>query len=350
MRKILYSILSIGLFVVSCTNFDDPVTENYGDGPTVSIDVTATTDSTFTFTVTPANGTQFYSYIVVKADEPQELSAATLLKGGYSGGITSAVVNAEQNATITNDMRSKGVPLCVPNTTYQIYAVAANDKGITGTVTNASVTTTDGDMPVAKTFKPDTEAKAAAVTFSEAVVRSNGAIVAKYYKEWDINNAITLTEEEYTVSIEGAVVTFSAPKAPAGSILTFSWEAGAFIDSFGNKCAAMNSGINTTTGKFKGVYVATNKENFVIADSCLTAPKVGDSFGDWTEFIGEITFEFDIYRNENTAGAGDLKVVYANDNKTTAINLATTNWMIKGTNSTLNYLKHRSLVTILAYR
>lgn len=26
MRKILYSILGIGLFMTSCTNFDDPVT------------------------------------------------------------------------------------------------------------------------------------------------------------------------------------------------------------------------------------------------------------------------------------------------------------------------------------
>lgn len=329
MRKILYSILGIGLFMASCTNFDDPVTENYGDGPAVSIDVTATTDSTFTFTVSPASGAQYYSYIVVKANSPQELSGATLLKGGYSGGIAGEVVSAEKNATITNNMRVKGAPLCVPNTTYQIYAVAANDKGITGAVANVSVTTTDGNAPTAKTFKPDTKAKAAAITFSEAVARSNGAIVAQYYKEWDINNAVTLTEEEYTVSIEGSVVTFSAPKAPAGSILTFSWESGAFVDSFGNKCTAMDSGINVNTGKFKGVYIATDKENFAVADTCFTAPKVGTSFGDWTQFKGEITFEFDVYRNDNTVKAGDLKVVYSNDNKTTAINLDATHWMIE---------------------
>lgn len=329
MRKILYSILGIGLFMASCTNFDDPITENYGDGPAVSIDVTATTDSTFTFTVSPASGTQYYSYIVVKANAPQELSGATLLKGGYSGGVVSAVLSVEKNATITNDMRSKGAPLCVPNTTYQIYAVAANDKGITGAVANASVTTTDGNAPTAKTFKPDTKAKAAAVTFSEAVARSNGAIVAQYYKEWDINNAVTLTEEEYTVSIEGSVVTFSAPKAPAGSILTFSWESGAFVDNFGNKCTAMDSGINVNTGKFKGVYIATDKENFAVADTCFTAPKVGTPFGDWTQFMGEITFEFDVYRNDNTVKAGDLKVIYSNDNKTTAINLGATHWMIE---------------------
>lgn len=330
MKKILYSILGIGLFMASCTNFDDPVTENYGDGPAVSIDVTATADSTFTFTVSPASGTQYYSYIVVKANAPQELSGATLLKGGYSGGVVSAVLSVEKNATITNDMRSKGAPLCVPNTTYQIYAVAANDKGITGAVANVSVTTTDGNAPVAQTFKSDTKEKAAAVTFSEAVVRSNGAIVAQYYKEWDINNAVTLTEEEYTVSIEGAVVTFSAPEAPAGSILTFSWEAGAFVDSFGNKCAAMNSGINTATGKFRGVYVTTDKEKFAVADSCFTAPKIGSVFPEWEQFVGQITFGFDVYRNENSVKSGALSVVYSNDLRSTTIKLDKNQWTVSG--------------------
>ena len=330
MRKILYSILGIGLFMASCTNFDDPVTEKYGDGPAVSIDVTATTDSTFTFTVSPANGTQYYSYIVMKADAPKELSGATLLKGGYSGGIAGEVVSAEKNATITNNMRVKGAPLCMPNTTYQIYAVAANDKGITGAVANVSVTTTDGNAPTARTFKPDTKAKAAAVTFSEAIARSNGAIVAQYYKEWDINNAVTLTEEEYTVSIEGSVVTFSAPEAPAGSILTVSWESGSFVDSFGNKCTAMNSGINVTTGKFRGVYVATDKENFAVADSCFIAPEIESVFPEWEKFEGKITFEFDVYRNENSVKPGALSVVYSNDTRSTTIKLDKNQWSVSG--------------------
>ena len=330
MRKILYSILGIGLFMASCTNFDDPVTENYGNGPTVSIDITVTTDSTFTFTVSPASGTQYYSYIVVKADVAEELSGATLLKGAYSGGLSSVVLNAEENATFTFDMRSKGAPLCVPNTTYQIYAVAASDKGITGAVANASVTTTDGETPVAKTLKADAKIKSVTVTFSEAIARGNGAIVAQYYKEWDISNVVTLTEEKYTVSIEGAVVTFTAPEAPAGSILTFSWEEGAFIDSFGNKCKAMNSGINAATGGFKGIYVATEKEKFAVADSCFTAPKVESVFPEWTEFEGKITFEFNVYRNDNSVKNGTLTVVYTNDLRTTTVKLNKEQWTVSG--------------------
>ena len=266
----------------------------------------------------------------MKADAPKELSGATLLKGGYSGGIAGEVVSAEKNATITNNMRVKGAPLCMPNTTYQIYAVAANDKGITGAVANVSVTTTDGNAPTARTFKPDTKAKAAAVTFSEAIARSNGAIVAQYYKEWDINNAVTLTEEEYTVSIEGSVVTFSAPEVPAGSILTFSWESGAFVDSFGNKCTAMNSGINMTTGKFSGVYVATDKENFAVADSCFIAPEIESVFPEWEKFEGKITFEFDVYRNENSVKPSALSVVYSNDTRSTTIKLDKNQWSVSG--------------------
>ena len=44
--------------LTSCTTWDDPVTENYGDGPSISIDLQAVapTDSAFTITLTPAAG------------------------------------------------------------------------------------------------------------------------------------------------------------------------------------------------------------------------------------------------------------------------------------------------------
>ena len=39
-------------------------------------------------------------------------------------------------------------PLCSPNTSYVIYAVAASDKGVIGKVASQVVTTTDGETPV----------------------------------------------------------------------------------------------------------------------------------------------------------------------------------------------------------
>ncbi len=329
MRKILYSILAASLCMVGCTNFDDPSSENYGSGPSVSIDVTEVTDETFTFTVTPASGTNFYSYVVVEANAAEELNGESLLKGNYKG-LSSAVLSVEKNATYTFDMRSKGEPMCSPYTTYQIYAVAGSDKGIAGAVANVSVTTTDGENPAAQTIKRDEAAKSAAVTFSEAVIRGEGAVTAKYYKEWDISNTVALAEDEFTVVISGSTVTFAAPKVPAGAYIAFSWAEGAFVDSFGNKCAAVNSGLNPSTGSFTGAYVHAAQEPFAVADSCFTAPAIGGVFPKWEEFEGEITFEFNVYRNDNTVKPGAVSVVYSNDSRTSTLKLTKDQWSISG--------------------
>lgn len=327
MKNILYSILLAGVGLVSCTDFDDPTVEKYGAGPSVSIEVTATSDSAFTFTITPANGTQYYSFVVAPGEAPQQLNAASLLKGNYNG-TAGGVLKAASTASYTYDMYSKGAPLCEPNTTYQIYAVAANDKGMTGEIATASATTTDKGIPAAKEYKDDAANKAVAVTFSEAVVRGEGAISAKYYKEWDFANPVVLAENEFTVSIEDNVVTFTAPETPAGAFVAYSWEVGAFKDSYGNDCPAVNSGLNNA-GKLVNACVRNAQEAFVIADSNVTAPQIDTSFVDWTEFMGEITLDFDLYRNEKTVKTGDLKVVYTNDSKTTVLNLTPSNWIVQ---------------------
>ena len=35
MKKLVYSLAVVLLGMVSCTSFDDPTTENYGDGPDI---------------------------------------------------------------------------------------------------------------------------------------------------------------------------------------------------------------------------------------------------------------------------------------------------------------------------
>ena len=36
MKKLLFSILAIGMSLVGCTDWDDAVSENYGSGPAIS--------------------------------------------------------------------------------------------------------------------------------------------------------------------------------------------------------------------------------------------------------------------------------------------------------------------------
>lgn len=335
MKKILYSILLAGMCFVGCTDFDDPVVEKYGDGPSVSIEVTATSDSAFTFTITPAKGTQYYSFVVAKGNAPQRLNAASLLKGNYSG-LTGSVLKAADAASYTCDMYAKDAPLCEPNTTYQIYAVAASDKGITGEIATASATTTDEGIPTPKAFKDDAANKAVVVTFSEPVVRGEGAISAKYYKEWDLANPVVLEEDDFTVSIKENVVTFAAPETPAGAFVAYSWEAGAFKDSYGNDCPAVNSGLNTNTGKLVNACVRNALKAFVIADSNITAPVAESVFPKWEEFEGEITMDFDLYRNEKKVKAGAISIVYSGEILSSVIKLTAEQWHVSGNKVTFS--------------
>lgn len=329
MKKILYSIMAATLMLTGCISFDDPTVENYGNGPAVQITTGAVEDDAFTFTITPASGTQFYSFVVAKGTEPQALDAANLLSGKYKG-VAGSVIEAEKAATYTFDMKQNGIGICSPNTSYVVYAVAANDKGITGDVVSAVVLTTDGGAPAPKSYKRDAENKAVILTMSEPVTRAEGAVTAEYYKEWDILNPVTLADEDIVVTVNGTEVTFAAPTAPAGAYVTFSYAEGAFKDSFGNKCKALNSGLDMTSGKFKNLFIQVTPVPFDITDENIKSPENGSVFPEWDKFTGVIEFDFNIFRNDETVENGDLSVVYTTAKKTSTLKLSANDWSVEG--------------------
>ena len=325
MKKLIYSLALVLMGLTSCTSFDDPTTENYGAGPAVDVNVTAATptDSAFVVTITPASGTLYYAYMIEVADEAQTLDGYTLLKGGYSDAV---VVKASDQAvtTITIDEAD-------PNTTYQVYAVAANDKGIVGDVVVKNIKTTDALNPDAVGVSRDGANKTVALKFHEPVIRGEGAVKAVYYKEWDILNPVELAADEFVVDVDGSsTVVFIAPEAPAGSYVCFSYEAGAFKDAAGNSCAALNSGLNMETGRFTGAYVHVDNVPFEINDSCVTAPEDGALIAAAEDFVGKITFPFDVYRNDETVEAGDVCINLSNDSRTASYKLTPDQWSVEG--------------------
>ena len=82
MKKLIYSLALVVLALTSCNKWDDAITENYGEGPAVTVNVAAGNPSysAFTITVAPADGTTYYTYVHGASDEPEELDAATLLE------------------------------------------------------------------------------------------------------------------------------------------------------------------------------------------------------------------------------------------------------------------------------
>lgn len=325
MKKFIYSLAMLALGLSSCNSWDDPVTENYGDGPSIEIAIAATTDSAVTFTLTPAQGTQFYNFITDASNEAEELDATALLKGSY--GNAANVKNAADKPTFTYTIKAE------PNTTYQIYAVAASDKGIVGKVAVASATTTDGNAPALTkgAFKADPETKSVAVTFDQALKRGTGAVSAIYYKEWDWENPVTVDPADITVTIKDNVATFAAPKTPAGAIVAFSWAAGAFVDAKGNACGAYTTLYDEEEDDFIGAAVQNAKVDFEIADSLFA--DIQTSFKDAAQFKGVATFDFDLYRIDEGKTAvkdGDVCVTYTNDKKTTTIKLTPEQWNVSG--------------------
>lgn len=332
--KKLYSLSLVALMVIaSCTSFDEAVTENYGAGPSISIDITAgvPADSAFTIILTPAQGTTFYSYIIDVNDEAEELNNYTLLKGGYSGTV---VLN-----TSTTPIDTIAITTATPNTTYQVYAVASNEKGIAGKVAVASITTTDVLQPRAQTISRDAANKAVTIKFSESLQRGAGKVTAKYYKEFDILNPVDIAEDAITVKVSGNAVTFAAPTAPNGAYVAFSWEAGAFEDIKGNACGAQNSGLNMTTGRFTGCYFQVPQKAFAVTDANVVSPESGSLVADWTTFQGVIKFDQDIYRVDAGVKTGDITVTYTGSDMTATIKLTADDWSVQDSAITFNLTK-----------
>ncbi|MDR2474256.1 MAG: hypothetical protein LBD45_00210 [Bacteroidales bacterium] len=320
MKKIIFSLFFAALFIFGCTKFDEYGSENYGSGPTVEITVSSIRDSSFVVNIAPASGVKYYSYWIVASSSEVEIVAQNLLKTAYAGSV-SVDATEKPSITVTYDK-------ALPFTAYQIYAVASTDKGVIGEVSHGSVKTTDGETPVALDFDYDSKApESLTVTFSEIVSRGEGTVSITLYKRWDLANPETIELDEESILVEGDVVTVLLPDSLPGIYFAVSWAAGAFVDAVNNPTPAENSGFNSSSGQFFGIYgriptvaFAVESENVVVESPF---------FSDWEAFEAELTFDFAIYPNA-AAKNGAIKVVYSNAAKSTAFNFALANWTVAG--------------------
>lgn len=329
MKKILYSLMAIaGLMTTSCISFDDPVTENYGVGPTATITVTETTDSTFTFTVNPGENALYYSILVDQSADTAAVDAESLLKGSYAS-VYNVVKNTKDAATFTYNMRkANGAPLCLPGKTYQIYAVAATDKGVFGEVAVATVSTTDQLAPRPTQHEYDAAEKTMYVLFSEAIARGEGAVKAVSYKYYDLVNGKFAGEEveEVEVVVDGDVIAITANTNP-GAYVAFSWEAGAFVDAAGHACTALNSGFSMQQGDFVGLVDQNDTEAFEIGEVNLASPEAGSIIENWQDFFGTLMFDMNLFAEEPAADA--VTVTYKSENSKKIINVPfSSHWIV----------------------
>lgn len=332
MKKLIYSLAIALIGMTSCTSFDDEHSEVYGDGPAVSINLTTTTDSTFTFTVNPAEGTEYYSYVVVPGKADEGVSATSVLKATLGNAIDKNIVEYAKAASVTVNMRNaKNQPLCLPNQNYVVYAIAQDNNGMTGKVASLEVTTTDGKAPVLNEYEAkdptDENDTITTVSFSENVALGSGTISASYFQEWGDGEPIAIPAEDIKTTISGNKVSFAVNNVPAGAYVMYSWTEGAFVDSFGNKCPATQTQL--TDEGISGIYKRLPTKAWEIADENI-APESGSLVADYKAFKGTMTFAHDIFRNDEMVETGDISVVYTGSKKTSTIALAPSEWSVSG--------------------
>lgn len=264
--KRLFTYIPLLALAVACETMygpvQTPIAADKTDG--IEVNVTETKDESVTFTLTPKEESAYYSYMVMQADEPTEVDADNLYKGAYKGGEGVVKIGSfkwtakETSSTVT-------VSKLLPNTSYQIYAVAGSPMGFAGEVANVSFKTSDTVCPVLEDF----EAADSVLTlvFSEAVIRGEGALTAGVYAmnsaEIEAGKAVgTVPVKDENIAISGSTVTVTVADLPAGAFYALNYPEGAFTDPSKNKAAGLESSVvfGESTG-YEAEYVGVGGRN-----------------------------------------------------------------------------------------
>lgn len=242
MKKYIIIIVSVLLAAISCVKFEQetPIAKDTVVNA-LTIETTAVGDSTICFTVTPGNGTSYYSYVVV-AGEAAKMDSSKVFALNVSGAIVKKTVDAGKTAVAVDTAKA-----LKPFSDYTIYAVPANIQGTIGTVVSKTVKTTDGLVPTAKATLTDSTA---VLTFDNTVKLAEGAeIFARYYvadtsfvNQSYADQSVCTDSVKVKVTVAGNVATLDCSSVPHGAYWSVSYPEGTFKDASGQKCKAMKSG------------------------------------------------------------------------------------------------------------
>lgn len=229
-----------------CTEFEDYAPVNMGEGPAVTLSVEKTNVDAFNLTVTPAEGTVYYAYIVT--NQAQTIDAETLLEAGYEGA---ELLKAAETPSLSKAYNNQTI-----GTTYYVYAVASDANGLCGAVASATIDLPDTEAPYLVSvpdgylYTASNHGRSITLTYNETVTRGEGAITYNVTKG-DLTSYASGAIE--TVVINGESVTVTLPESvvfdtnEAKSYVFLDFAAGAFVDGAGNPSAALKGGVDQET-------------------------------------------------------------------------------------------------------
>lgn len=251
MKKILLYAAMVLLSVTSCLKFEEPKSLEVVNAGAPAVEVSGVTENTFTATITPAAGTNFYAYAVLEGEVNPKVSASNLLKVKVGSNIAEGLVDVKNEATKT--LALKGL---VGNTKYTVYAAATNEQGQVASVTTLEVLTDDKTAP---SIKAKAISKVGQIQFTEPVKLVSGKKAwVTYYKIYDPTDSVTMEIPAKNMAVKGAVLQLTPPEHIPGAYTIYTYEEGLVTDYVGQKCPAQ------TEIKFEAHYDIFYEDSVVV--------------------------------------------------------------------------------------
>ena len=247
MKKYIIGLFSaICLMGAGCTEFEDYEPVAMGDGPSVTVALEKTAIDAFNLTVTPGEGAVYYAYVVTT--EAMSLDADNLLQAKYEGA---ELLKVAETASVAKSFTNQKI-----GTTYYVYAVASNDKGLCGAIASATLELPDEEaphlvsVPDGYLYTATNNGRSVTLTFNENVVRGEGAITYNVTKG-DLTSYANGAIESVVINGESVIITLPETVAfdenEAKSYVFLDFAAGAFADAAGNLSAALKGGVDQET-------------------------------------------------------------------------------------------------------
>lgn len=135
------------LLFASCEKEDGLSDQNAGkERPAAEVALDKVKSAYFTFTITPSEGTAFYSYVVLEGNDNASPLAFDMLAGEYSGAYDDGVASHYEVVKVDADAEDNSTTVVVYTeavSDYQVYVVAMDADGLCSEVDVTDVTTTE---------------------------------------------------------------------------------------------------------------------------------------------------------------------------------------------------------------
>lgn len=292
MKRYLLTILAVATAFASCTKFVQDEDIEFAGISSPEVKATTVGDTEISVTITPAEGTTYYSYVVSKG-AARQLDATNLLQCKYESIAITVDEKKVSGIALSSETASVSLSLkgLVPNTTYTVYAVARNSQGVVSEVASASALTTDSTAPqyVARSFEESDSLLLFTVKFDDPVVATGkGEVTAKFYgvnTALDANGLFQVIKSvavpaENVSSDASGLLYIAVPKEYyiPGAFVGIDWTADVAENALGAKVPAVTSLIGVQNNQLATAGVVGQYEN-VPFDLALTEKDEDGGFG-----------------------------------------------------------------------